>query len=81
MPIIPQTLNMNNLRTASAKSINLHTIRKLIENSLKNVRVKTIFTFTACEIFLPKGRSVLSTAQRGTRNKSVNNQVIKENQL
>ena len=37
MPIIPQTLNTNNLRNTSAKSINLHTIRKLIECSLKNV--------------------------------------------
>ena len=40
MPIIPQTLNINNLRTTSAKSINLHTIRKLIEYSLKNVPVR-----------------------------------------
>ena len=31
IPIIPQTLKMNNLRTASAKSINVHTIRKLIK--------------------------------------------------
>ena len=37
MPIITQTLNINNLRTKSAKSINLHTIRKLVEYSLKNV--------------------------------------------
>ena len=37
MPIIPQTLNTNNLRNTSAKSINLHTIRKLIECSLKKV--------------------------------------------
>ena len=36
MPIITQTLNIKNLRTISAKSINLHTIRKLIEYSLKN---------------------------------------------
>ena len=31
MVIIPQTLNVNNSRIARAKSINLHTIRKLIE--------------------------------------------------
>ena len=37
MPIIPQALNINNLRTTSAKTINLHTIRKLIEFSFKNV--------------------------------------------
>ena len=40
MPIIPQTFNINNLRPTSAKSINLHTIRKLTEYFLKNVRVK-----------------------------------------
>ena len=38
MPIITQTLNISNLRTTSAKSINQHTIRKLFEYSLKNVR-------------------------------------------
>ena len=37
MPIITQTLNLNNLRTTSAKSINLHTVRKLVEYSLNNV--------------------------------------------
>ena len=37
MPIITQTLNINNLRTTSAKSINLHTSRNLVEYSLKNV--------------------------------------------
>ena len=51
MPIIAQTLN-NNLRTASAKSINLHTIRKLTEYSLKIV-------LTVFEILLSEGRSVL----------------------
>ena len=64
MPIILQTLN-NNLRTTSAKSINLYTIRKLIEYSLKNVSVKAMFT--VFEVFLFEGRSVLSPAQRGTR--------------
>ena len=37
IPIIPQTLNINNLGNTGAKSINLHNIRKLIEYSLKNV--------------------------------------------
>ena len=37
MSIITQTLSINNLRTTSAKSINLHAIRKLVEYSLKNV--------------------------------------------
>ena len=36
MPIIIQNLNINNPRTTGAKSINLHTIRKLVEHSLKN---------------------------------------------
>ena len=35
MPIITQTLNINNLRTTGTKSINLHTLRKLVEYSLK----------------------------------------------
>ena len=34
IPIITRTLNINNLRTTSAKSINLHTIRKLVGYSL-----------------------------------------------
>ena len=57
IPIITLTLNMNNMRTTSAKSINLHTIRKLVEYSLKNVLAKTIFT--VLEILLSEGRSVL----------------------
>ena len=35
IPRIPQTLNINNSRPTNAKSINLHTIRKLVEYSLK----------------------------------------------
>ena len=35
MPTILQTLNIDILRTTSAKSSNLHTIRKLIECSSK----------------------------------------------
>ena len=54
MPIFPQPLKINNLRTISAKSINLHTIRKLIRYSLKNV-IKAIFTKTVSEILLFKG--------------------------
>ena len=65
MPIIPQTLNISNLRTKSAKSTNLHTIRKLSEYSLKNI-VKVLFTLAAFEILLSEGRSVLSPAQKGT---------------
>ena len=59
MPIITQTLNFNNLRTTSAKSINLHTVRKLVEYSLNNVLAKAMFTLTVFEILLSEGRSVL----------------------
>ena len=37
MLVVTQTLNINNLRTTSAKSIILHAIRKLVEYSLKNI--------------------------------------------
>ena len=60
MPIIPQILNINNLRTTSAKSINLPTIRKLIEYSLKNVPVKAMFILTVFKLLLSKCRLVLS---------------------
>ena len=36
IPITPQTLSINKQRTTSAKSIKLHIIRKLINQSLKN---------------------------------------------
>ena len=63
VPISRQTLNINNLRTRRAKSINLNTIRKVIEYSLKTVILKTIFILVF-EIFLFKFRSVLSPIQR-----------------
>ena len=66
MPIILQTLNINNLRTTSAKSINLHTIRKLIEYSLKKRAAKAMFTLISFEILLSEVRSLLSPAQRDT---------------
>ena len=59
IPIILQTLNINNQRTISEKSINLHIIRKLIKYSLKNISVKATFTLTFFEIMLFEGRSVL----------------------
>ena len=70
-PIIPQTLNINNLRTASAKSINLHAFRKLIKYYLQNVPVKAVFTVTVFKILLYEGRLLLSPAQRGTGNERV----------
>ena len=64
MPIITRTLNIYNVRTTSAKSINLYTIRKLIKYSLKNVHVK---------VLLFEGWSVLPPAQRGTGSERVKN--------
>ena len=56
IPIIPQTLNINNLRTtASAKYINLNIIVKLIKYSWKIVFVKVMFTLTVSEILLFTG--------------------------
>ena len=45
MPIITQTLNIKNLRTTSAKSINLHTIRKLVELFRKTFVAKAKFSY------------------------------------
>ena len=72
MPIIPQTLNINNLRTTNAKSINLNTIRKLIKYSLKKIRVKAMFTTTVFEMLLFVGKMVLSPTQRDTGSERVN---------
>ena len=72
MPIITQTLNIDNLRTTSAKSVNLHTIRKLVEYSLKNVAAKAMFTPTVSKILMSEDKSVLSPAQRGTGSEMVN---------
>ena len=65
MSIITQILNINNLRTTSAK-IYLHTNRKLVEHYLKNVTTKAMFTLTGLDILLSEGRSALRPAQRGT---------------
>ena len=71
VPVSRQTLNINNLRTTRAKSINLNTIRKIIEYSLKTAILKTIFILIVFEIFLLEFRSVLSPTQRGTGSESV----------
>ena len=44
--MIPQTLNIKNYRTKSAKSINLHIIRKLIKYFLKKGLVKATVSLT-----------------------------------
>ena len=72
MSIIPQTSNIKNLRTTSAKSINLDTIRKLIGYYLRKVLVKAMFTITIFKILLFEGRSVLPSSQWGTGSEKVN---------
>ena len=58
-------------RTARAKSINLHTIRKLIEYSFEIILIKATFTPTIFEILMSERRSVLLPAQQGTGNERV----------
>ena len=69
---------MNNLSTTSAKYINLDIIRMFIEYSLKEVLVKSVFTFTPFEIFLFEGRSVLPHAQPVTGSEKVEFRVLWE---
>ena len=66
MPMIPSTLNMNNLRITNAKFVSLHTIRKPIEYSLTNALCKGN-DYSYCF----ESRSVLSPAQRVTGSKKV----------
>ena len=60
MSIIPEVLNINNLRTTKAESANLHTIRKVIKYYFKVVNVEAMFTL---KMLLLKGRLVLSSVQ------------------
>ena len=53
MPIITQTLNINNLRTTSANSINLHTV-KLVEYSLKIVWQRRCLLLPFSRYYCPK---------------------------
>ena len=69
MPIITQTLNIDNLRITSAKSVNLHST---VKYSLKNVAAKAMFTPTVFKILISEDKSVLSPAQRGTGSERVN---------
>ena len=58
-PINSQTLNINNLRTKSAKSINLDINRKVIKYYSKKFLEKSIFTLTIFEILMFNSRSIL----------------------
>ena len=71
IPIIPQTLNINNQRITSAKSINLDIIRKPIPYSLKTAPGKAIFVLTAFEILLFESRLLLTASEWGKGNKRV----------
>ena len=71
IPVITQDLNINNLRTTSAKSININTIRKLLEYSLKGAGTKTIFILRVLGILRSEGRSVLWAAQQRSGSKGV----------
>ena len=66
MLIITQDLNINNLRTRSGKSINLHIIKKLVDYLLKDVAAKVMFIITVLQILLSEDRSLLWPSQRGT---------------
>lgn len=72
---IPQSLNINHLRTTSTNFIKQHTTKKLIEYSLKTFFKKTMFTITVFEILLFEGRLVLLPAQRSTGTERVKIQV------
>ena len=71
MPIITQILNTNNLKNISATSITLHTIRKLVEYSLKKYSQKAMFIITVLVILLSESRPILLPTQRWTPSKGV----------
>ena len=71
IPIIPQTLNISNQRTTSARSIILDIIRKLIEYSLKNFLLKTMFNLIVFEILLFKRSVGIKTLIAGYREQKV----------
>ena len=71
MLIITQDLNINNLRTRSGNSINLHIIKKLVDYSLKDVAAKVMFIFTVLQISLSEDRSLLWPSQGSTATERV----------
>ena len=71
MQIITYILNINKLRTTRAKSVKLHTIRKLVEYCLENVRQRECFFLSILEILLSKCRLVLWPTQRITGSERV----------
>ena len=73
--IIPQTLNVNNLRTTIAKFINLVIFTELIKYSGS---VRVMFTLTVFQILLLEGRLVFAPAQRDTGSERVKFSVKKK---
>ena len=72
IPTITQTLNINNLRTTTAKSINLYTIRKLVEYILKNAgQTQCLLLLFSRYCCLKVGR-YCEPAKRGTGSERVN---------
>ena len=72
MPIIPRTLNINNLRTARVGKFYqpIH-YQKSYGGFFKKQSVKAMFTVTIFRILSFKGRSMLSPAQLSTGSKRV----------
>ena len=59
MPLITLNLSISNLRTTSAKPMNVRTIKKLVEYSLKSVVGKDNVYFSRFRRIAVLGRSVL----------------------
>ena len=64
-------IELQEQRTTIAKSINLHTIRKVIEYSFEMIPIKATFTPTIFEILMFEVRWVLLPTQRDTGNERV----------
>lgn len=72
MPIIPPTLNINNLRTTRVGKVYQPIYhQKSYGGFFKKQSVKAMFTVTIFRILSFEGRSVLSPAQHSTGSKSV----------
>ena len=59
IPVIPQTLNINNQKSTSSKCINLNIIRKVIKYHLEKVIVEAMFNPIVFKILLFQAREVL----------------------
>lgn len=71
MPIILQTLKINNSRSTKGNSIYHRTITKLIQYNFKMCPKKALFTYAVFEVLMSDGRLLLSSGQRGTGKKMI----------